>query len=117
MGHSASCAVQMHAAERVVSTVGPKHARCIAPECCREGSWWFAMFLSPQPMPNTHINPHSTLSLTCRGHLGGLLGGGAVAYLLGPRYELCRVRGRRGVWLVDDPPLEALATPPRKVLD
>lgn len=50
------------------------------------------------------------------GHLGGLLGGAAAAYLLGPRYELCRVKGEEGVWLVDDPPLEALATPPRRVL-
>jgi hypothetical protein len=47
------------------------------------------------------------------------VGGGAVAFMLGPRYELCVVRGRPGVWVVDDPPLgvAALQTPPRKVLE
>jgi membrane associated rhomboid family serine protease len=51
------------------------------------------------------------------GHLGGLLGGVLTAFILGPRYELCRVKGESGVWLIDDPPVEALATPPRKMLD
>jgi membrane associated rhomboid family serine protease len=51
------------------------------------------------------------------GHFGGLLGGVLAAYVLGPRYELCKVKGESGVWLIDDPPVEALATPPRKVLD
>lgn len=50
------------------------------------------------------------------GHLGGLLGGALLAYLLGPRYELCRVKDMPGVWLVDDPPFDFLATPPRRVL-
>ena len=51
------------------------------------------------------------------GHLGGLVGGAAAAFLLGPRYELCRIKGVEGVWVVDEPPLERFATPPRKVLD
>ena len=51
------------------------------------------------------------------GHLGGLVGGAAVAYLLGPKYELCLVKGRTGVWVIDEPPVETgITTPPRKVL-
>ena len=50
------------------------------------------------------------------GHVGGLVGGALAAFLLGPRYEVCRVQGREGLFLIDDPPLEALATPPRKFL-
>lgn len=49
------------------------------------------------------------------GHLGGLMGGAAAAFLLGPSYELCKVKGQEGIWLIDEPPIEALATPPRKV--
>ena len=45
-----------------------------------------------------------------------MLGGAGVAFILGPHYELCLVQGREGVWLVDDPPVAALATPPRRVL-
>ena len=51
------------------------------------------------------------------GHIGGLLGGAALAYLLGPRYELCLLRDRAGVWLVDDAPLKSLTTPPRKLAE
>jgi membrane associated rhomboid family serine protease len=50
------------------------------------------------------------------GHLGGLLGGAALAYLFGPKFELCLVKGRSGVWLLDEAPLQLLATPPRQVL-
>ena len=50
------------------------------------------------------------------GHLGGLVGGAVAAFLLGPCYELCRVKGRDGVWLVDEPPIEKFATPPRQLL-
>lgn len=50
------------------------------------------------------------------GHLGGLLGGASIAFLLGPSYQLCLVKGQKGVWLIDEPPVEVLATPPRRVL-
>jgi len=49
------------------------------------------------------------------GHLGGFLGGALLAYLLGPCYELCLVKGLEGIWLVDDPPLSFLSTPPRQI--
>ena len=48
--------------------------------------------------------------------MGGLLGGALVAYGLGPKYDVCYIKGRDGIWLLDDPPIEALATPPRRVL-
>lgn len=41
------------------------------------------------------------------GHVGGMLGGGAVAWLLGPHMQ----RDPRGVWM-DSPPLKWLAYPP-----
>ncbi|CAD7697005.1 unnamed protein product [Ostreobium quekettii] len=43
------------------------------------------------------------------GHLGGLLGGAALTYLLGPRLVAVRPRGTRNVQLVDRPPLPILA--------
>lgn len=49
------------------------------------------------------------------GHLGGFMGGALLAYLLGPCYELCLVKGLEGIWLVDDPPLSFLSTPPRQI--
>ena len=61
------------------------------------------------------IEFHPWLIAQRRGHLGGLLGGAAVALLLGPAYEVCRVKGQPGVWLFDDPPVAALAAPPRKL--
>lgn len=50
------------------------------------------------------------------GHIGGLLGGAGLAYLVGPRYELCLLRGRPGVWLVDDAPFKPFTTPPRQLI-
>mmetsp|Transcript_11746 Transcript_11746/g.23556 ORF Transcript_11746/g.23556 Transcript_11746/m.23556 type:complete len:310 (-) Transcript_11746:279-1208(-) len=49
------------------------------------------------------------------GHLGGFLGGAMLAFLLGPAYELCYIKGRDGVWLVDVPIIQTFACPPRKV--
>lgn len=49
------------------------------------------------------------------GHAGGFLGGAMLAYLLGPAYELCYIKGRDGVWLVDVPIIQTFACPPRKV--
>lgn len=49
------------------------------------------------------------------GHLGGFMGGALLAYLLGPCYELCLVKGLEGIWIVDDPPLSFLSTPPRQI--
>jgi hypothetical protein len=53
--------------------------------------------------------------LCCRGHIGGLLGGAAAAYLLGPRLVLGPLQGRRGQYLLDQPPLPLLASPPLQV--
>lgn len=50
------------------------------------------------------------------GHIGGFLGGALIAYLLGPSYEVCMIKGREGVWLVDDPPVDTFSTPPRKMI-
>lgn len=55
------------------------------------------------------------------GHLGGIAGGAAVAWLLGPRYEFCRILGMPGVWVVDDPPVQVPApgewtTRPKRIM-
>lgn len=51
--------------------------------------------------------------VSCRGHFGGMLGGAAVAALLGPNY----VRGESaaGSWIADRPPLKFLAFPDRPI--
>jgi membrane associated rhomboid family serine protease len=49
------------------------------------------------------------------GHVGGLAGGAAAAWLLGPNLRLRTWPGRSGTWLVDEPPLRLLASPPRQV--
>ena len=41
------------------------------------------------------------------GHLGGLVTGMIVCGLLGPAYELCRLKDTPGIWLVDNPPVPA----------
>lgn len=49
------------------------------------------------------------------GHMGGLLGGAAAAWLLGPRLRIGTIAGTRGQYLLDDPPLRLLASPPRQI--
>ena len=69
------------------------------------------------------LDPHLPTSANCarRGHLGGIAGGAAVAWLLGPRYEFCRILGMPGVWVVDDPPVQVPApgewtTRPKRIM-
>jgi hypothetical protein len=45
--------------------------------------------------------------------MGGMLGGAAAAYLLGPRYEVAQLPGRRGKFLLDRPPLPLFSSAPR----
>jgi len=53
---------------------------------------------------------HST---SCRGHLGGLLGGAAVSALLGPNYV--RSESTSGTFIKDQPPVKLLASPERQI--
>lgn len=55
------------------------------------------------------------IQLTCRGHIGGLFGGALAAYLLGPRFKVANIEGRRGQYLLDEPPIPLLASPPRLI--
>ena len=49
------------------------------------------------------------------GHLGGLIGGATMALLLGPSYELCYLKGREGVWLIDETIIPFFSDVPRRV--
>lgn len=49
------------------------------------------------------------------GHIGGLVGGAAVALLLGPKFQLMFVEGKRGEYLVDRPPIPWFKFPPRRL--
>lgn len=49
------------------------------------------------------------------GHLGGLVTGMVISMLLGPAYELCYIKGKKGVWLVDNPPLPLVVDTPHLV--
>jgi membrane associated rhomboid family serine protease len=49
------------------------------------------------------------------GHLGGLLGGATMAVLLGPSYDLCYLKGREGVWLIDETIIPFFSDVPRRV--
>lgn len=48
-----------------------------------------------------------------RGHMGGMAGGALAALLLGPRWKVVRLPGKRGNWLVDDAPLPWFRSQPR----
>ncbi|KAL4426848.1 hypothetical protein ABPG77_006634 [Micractinium sp. CCAP 211/92] len=47
------------------------------------------------------------------GHMGGMAGGALAALLLGPRWKVVRLPGKRGNWLVDDAPLPWFRSQPR----
>ncbi len=55
------------------------------------------------------------LSMLCRGHMGGMVGGGLVALLLGPRWAAAKLKGKSGTWLVDKAPLPWLRSPPQQL--
>eukprot|EP00887_Chlorella_sp_A99_P005656 scaffold1.g5656.t1 len=49
------------------------------------------------------------------GHMGGMLGGALIAYLLGPALEVRELPGKRGKYLVDSPPIPLFVSPLRKL--
>lgn len=71
---------------------------------CIVACWWGSM----RPCLSCFV------SAACRGHLGGLVGGALASYLLGPKLRIGGLRGQRGQFLLDDPPVPILATPPRQ---
>ena len=57
---------------------------------------------------------YALMYFECRGHLGGLVGGALVAFLLGPRLQVkSSTQGRK--YIVDSPPIPLLASPPIRI--